>query len=65
MENLWAILARQVYANNKQNTSVLELKEAISKVYDEIGQDVLQSLVQSMPNRIFQVIHRHGGPTDY
>jgi hypothetical protein len=50
MENLWAILARQVYANNKQNTSVLELKEAISKAYDEIGQDVLQSFKACQSN---------------
>uniref|UniRef100_A0A914DE07 Tc1-like transposase DDE domain-containing protein n=1 Tax=Acrobeloides nanus TaxID=290746 RepID=A0A914DE07_9BILA len=65
MENLWAILARRVYANNKQYETVQELKDAITTVFAELDQEVIDNPVRSMPNRIYQLINRNGGLTDY
>ena len=52
MKNLWAILVRDIYAENKQYNTVQELKTAIVSAW-------------SINNRIFQVINRSGGLTDY
>ena len=65
MENLWAILARRVYANNKQYETVQELKDAITTAFAELDQEVINNLVRSMPNRIYQLINRNGVLTDY
>jgi hypothetical protein len=42
-----------------------ELKKAIVAAWHTIDQEVLDNLVLSMDNRIFQVIRNNGGPIDY
>ena len=64
MENLWRILVRRIYAEGKQYATVDELKTAISDDWGNIEKTVLQNLVNSMGNRIFQVINRNGKVTD-
>lgn len=65
IENVWGILARRVYANNKQYRNVAELKKAIQAEWDGLEQEHIDSLVESMQNRVFEVIQRGGGPTHY
>jgi hypothetical protein len=65
IENLWGIIVRHVYANNRQFQSIEELKLAIVEAYLNISQETLQNLVNSMANRISQVINRNSGMTDY
>ncbi|CAD6195222.1 unnamed protein product [Caenorhabditis auriculariae] len=57
-------LAR-VYANAKQYTTVNDLKRAIRAEWDGLDKSLLQSLVGSMPNRIFEVAQKQGGITHY
>jgi len=65
IENLWGILVREVYKNQRQFSSVADLKVAIWLAWNSLDPNVLQNLVSSMPNRIFQVINRSGRITDY
>ena len=65
IENVWGILARRVYANNRQFQSICELRNAITTFCGEIDMNLLKKWVDSIPNRLFQVINRNGGPTDY
>lgn len=65
MENLWGILVRDIYANNRQYKSVNELKTAIIGSWSKIRKETIKKLVDSMNNRIFQVIHGNGKLTDY
>jgi hypothetical protein len=65
IENVWGILARRVYANNRQFANVKELKTEILRCWDEVDNNILIKLINSVPNRLFQVINRNGGPTDY
>ena len=65
IENVWGILARRVYANNRQFQSIRELRNAITTFWGEIDMNLLKKLVDSVPNRLCQVINRNGGPTDY
>jgi len=65
MENLWGILASKVYESGRQFQSILELKHCIQESWDEIDTGIPQRLVDSMPNRIFEVISHNGGHTKY
>lgn len=65
VENLWGIMVRRIYAEGRQYAAVNELKSAISEAWGNIENTVLQNLVNSMPNRMFQVINRNGKATDY
>lgn len=65
IENLWGIIVRRIYANNRQYSNVNELKNAIRQAWVDIDQITIDNLVLSMENRIFQVINRNGGHTDY
>ncbi|CAD6198713.1 unnamed protein product [Caenorhabditis auriculariae] len=65
VENLWSVLVRRVYANAKQYTTVNDLKRTIRAEWDGLDKSLLQSLVGSMPNRIFEVAQKQGGITHY
>uniref|UniRef100_A0A914QHT3 Transposase n=1 Tax=Panagrolaimus davidi TaxID=227884 RepID=A0A914QHT3_9BILA len=65
MENLWGILVRRIYANNKQYDTKEELKQAILDAWDAIDVQVINNLVNNMQNRIFDVIQRNGKAIDY
>jgi transposase len=65
MENMWAIIVRRVYANNRQYGTVNELKDAILEAWTGISDEIIQNLIRSMPTRIFGVIRRNGKVIDY
>lgn len=65
IENLWGILARAVYSKNTQFNTVEELKSKIIRCWSEIDKKVLNTLVSSMPNRIFELIRSNGGKIKY
>lgn len=64
-ENLFGILTRDVFANGRQYKSVKELKEALLRSCSNISQQVLDNLVASMENRIFELIKARGSYTRY
>lgn len=65
MENLWGILAREVYRDNRQFQTVEELRDAILQEWNGMSQDTVRAVIDSMPNRIFQVIQANGKATKY
>lgn len=65
IENLWGILSRSVYKNSAQYENVGALKRAIRKAWAEIPLSVLQKLICSMKNRIFECIANRGSNTHY
>ena len=65
IENLWGILARRVYHNGRQFATVDELKSAITKEWHNLTLKDLQTLVNSMPKRVFAVIQKNGAATKY
>ena len=65
IENLWGILVRQVYKDNKQYINRQELKTAIVQAWDTIPQEVIDNLIESMPRRCTAVLDAQGGPTKY
>lgn len=65
IENLWGILVRKVYANGKQYQSIDALKAAIKQAWKTIELTSLRRLVDSMPERIFQLISNKGSCISY
>ncbi|CAF4736023.1 unnamed protein product [Rotaria magnacalcarata] len=64
IENLWGILARKGYARGKQFRSKEQLKTAILKSWEEIIIEQFRALVESMPERIFEVMKPNGAQTN-
>jgi transposase len=65
IENLWGVLARAVYNEGRQFDTKEELKSAIIRGWATVTSDLMNALVQSMPNRCQQVIERKGAYTTY
>ena len=65
LENAWGILARRVYANNRQYQTVAQLKLAVVEAWNELDMNIINRLIESVPNRLFQLIQRNGSATDY
>lgn len=65
IENLWGILARAVYRDGKQFRSVSELKKKVEEEWSQIPPEIFKNLINSMNDRIFEVISKNGGHTTY
>src|SRR5271156_1571265 len=65
IENLWGIMARQVYAHGRQYNTLSELKSAVISAWNKLSLVTLRNLISSMKNRIFEVILNRGGITKY
>lgn len=65
IENMWGILARRVYAGAKQFDTIEELKSTVIHCWQGIEKSILESLVNSMPERVYKTIYAHGCPINY
>lgn len=65
IENLWGLLSRAVYRNGRQFSTRSDLIQAIFEEWGKIQINYLHKLVESMPNRCFQVIERKGDKSSY
>lgn len=65
VENVWAQMTRDVYANCAQYNSRPELKSAIMKSWKRIDQKYIQNLYKSIHKRLLDVIDLKGDVTSY
>lgn len=65
IENVWGLLAKEVYKDAKQYSSVRELKQSILDAWALISQDIIKKLYDTIPSRIFATIRANGGSTKY
>lgn len=65
IENIWGILVRRIYADNRQYMNVNELKISIFNEWEALNQGLLNKLINSMKNRIFDCIKVKGGVINY
>lgn len=63
IENLWAILKREV--KKFKPGTILDLKKCVKSCWKNICPKQCESLILSMPNRISDVIKNKGGATKY
>ena len=60
MENIWATLAQNVYANGRQFQNRIQLIERIQFCWENLDSDILTSLVNSMKNRCVKILLNKG-----
>jgi len=65
IENLWGILVRKVYANQRQFQDLESLKECVLEAWNEIAPETLDKLVYSMQKRCIDVVLSKGKKIDY
>jgi hypothetical protein len=65
IENVWSVMAAQVYAHGRQYRTVAKFEDAIYEAWNSIEQEYLLKLVESMPRRCLAVIKKKGGLTKY
>lgn len=65
IENLWAILARRVYYNPRQFSSLVELKETIFTERNGLSDEVVQAHIDSIQPRYIAVLTAQGAKPKY
>lgn len=65
IENVWAMLVRAVYREKRQFGTVNELKKAIEEEWNQLDQNKLAELIDTMNKRLIEVISNKGGVTHY
>jgi transposase len=65
IENLWGELSRLVYGNGKTYDNLIDLKNSITENWELISERYCKKLVDSMENRIKQVIEKDGASINY
>ena len=65
IENVWDNMVRRLYAENRVYENLNQLRTAILHCWESLEPTILNNLVLSMNDRIFDVINRNGNATDY
>lgn len=66
IENLWGILARRVYDQGKPPiNNIAELRRRIESAWADIPDEILNKLINSVPDRLLEVITNKGKSTKY
>ena len=63
IEHVWAEMKYQL--RGRDTSSLLKLENEIRLVWNNLDRDLLKTLVDSVPNRLQEVIHRKGKATRY
>ena len=65
IENLWGYMVRDVYSGGRVYSNKDELEVACRQAWGRIDQAYINSLYNSIPNRVTEVIEARGGFTSY
>lgn len=65
MENIWGILVRRIYANQRQFDTIEALKREIIVQWDNLDLNLLNKLALSMNKRTFELIKANGNQINY
>jgi len=65
IENIWGILARDIYSGGCQYENIKALRDAILRSWEKISVHVLRNFIDSMPSRVFDLISSKGQKIDY
>lgn len=61
IENLWALLKREIYSEGKQYTSLNSVWEAVVAAAQKVDRQQIKNLTESMDRRLITVIEKKGG----
>ena len=61
IDNLWALLKREIYSEGKQSTSLNSVWEAVVASAQKVALQQIKKLTESMNGRLITVIEKTGG----
>jgi hypothetical protein len=62
---MWGMMVKSVYADGRQYNSIEALQEAVFEAWENISENYIADIIDSMKERIFNVIFAHGGHSGY
>lgn len=65
IEHVWAAMSRQLNTLEHPVDTLEELGDAVRQIWTNLAQDLLNELIQRMPERVRSLIRVRGGPTRY
>ena len=65
IENLWAIVKRDLQKQENPPKNLAELERRVEIAWNTISKTTIRNLINSMPRRVRAVIAANGGPTKY
>ena len=65
MENLWGIMTEQLFKRGRQYNSCEELRKSILECWNNLPEETITNLVESMNDRIFELIEKKGYKIHY
>ena len=65
IENVWGHLARAVYGSGRQFETTFELEQEVRKRWNEISEEYIENLYNSITRRLVKVIEKKGDATGY
>lgn len=65
IENVWAHMSKEVYANCKQYNTVEEFKKAVLTSWAKLNDNFIENLYKSIPRRLLSVLDHRGDQTSY
>ena len=65
IEHLWDHLKRKLAGYEVEPKGILELWDRVEQEWNNIGAEVCQNLIESMPRRVAAVVKAKGGHTKY
>lgn len=65
IKNVWGWLARQVYAHNRQFSTVSELMDVVMEERKKMPASLPKNLIQTMQKRTVELVEKHGGSAHY
>lgn len=60
IENVWAYMANEIYAGGKQYLTVAELKRSVLQSWNNLPTELVRACVESIPERLHQIIEADG-----
>ncbi|KAJ8369355.1 hypothetical protein SKAU_G00093830 [Synaphobranchus kaupii] len=61
IENLWALLKREIYSQGRQYTSLNSIWEAVVDASAKVDREQIKTLTNSMDGRLMAIIEKKGG----
>ncbi|CAK1586978.1 unnamed protein product [Parnassius mnemosyne] len=65
IEHIWDNLKRRVRSRIPAPTTIDELKQSVIEEWQNIPQQQIKDVIDSMPNRLMEVMRARGGNTHY
>lgn len=65
IENIWGLMARRVYAGNRQFSTLDELETAVFDCWSSISQQEFERLADSVQDRVLEVLKKNGSATRF